>query len=145
MEKIVPDPFLENKNWAYLWINSLDFHTICFYCIPNWGLSKYIETKLQTTCVYLILSIFKKETEVWNWSPCLTFCIAFEQKFFSCDILLIDQVSFCGCFYFVGYRAICVFQLFIVYSNCFKLIFLIKLFLLHDQKVMIKLKYLANG
>ena len=43
-----------------IWMNSLKFYTVCFYCIPNWGLSKYIETKLQTTCFYLILSIFKK-------------------------------------------------------------------------------------
>ena len=32
------------------------------YC----GLSKYIETKLQTTCFYLIQSFFKKQEEVWN-------------------------------------------------------------------------------
>ena len=41
---------------------SLDqlFYTIYFYCIPNRGLSKYTETKLHTTCFYLILSIFLK-------------------------------------------------------------------------------------
>ena len=33
---------------------------------PTWGLSKYIETKLQIICLYLILSIFKEEKEVWN-------------------------------------------------------------------------------
>ena len=49
MEKLVPDPFLENKNWAY---------TVCFYCMPSRGLSKYMETKMQGTCFYLILSFF---------------------------------------------------------------------------------------
>ena len=29
--------------------------------MPSWGLSKYIETKLQTTCIYLILSYFEKK------------------------------------------------------------------------------------
>ena len=44
----------------HLWINSLQFYTVCFYCIPSWGLSTYIESNLQTTCIYLILSIFEK-------------------------------------------------------------------------------------
>ena len=60
LEKLVPDPFLKNKNWAYLWINSWKFYTVCFYCMPSWGLSKYIETRLQTIYFYLILSNFKK-------------------------------------------------------------------------------------
>ena len=55
VEKLVPDPFLDNENWEYLWMNSLKFYTVCFYCIPSWGLSKYIETKLQITCFYPII------------------------------------------------------------------------------------------
>ena len=54
MEKLAPDPSLKNQNWAYLWINSLRFYTVCYYCMPSWGLSKYIETKLQNTCFYLV-------------------------------------------------------------------------------------------
>ena len=38
---------------------SLKFFTVCFYFLPNWGLSKYIETKQQTACFYLILSFLK--------------------------------------------------------------------------------------
>ena len=60
VEKLVPDPFLKNLNWAYLWINSLKFYIVCFYCMPSWGLSIYIETTLQTACFYLISSFFKK-------------------------------------------------------------------------------------
>ena len=30
----------------------------CFCCMACWGLSKYAETKLQTTCFHLILSFF---------------------------------------------------------------------------------------
>ena len=43
-EKLFPDLFQKNQNWAYLWINHLKFCTICFYCMPGWGLSTYIET-----------------------------------------------------------------------------------------------------
>ena len=30
--------------------------------MPSWGLSKYIEIKLQTICFYLIKVFFKKKT-----------------------------------------------------------------------------------
>ena len=47
VEKLVPVPFLKNWNCVYLWTNSLEFYTVCFYCMASWRLSKYIETKLQ--------------------------------------------------------------------------------------------------
>ena len=61
VEKLIPDLFLKNQNWAYLWINSLNFYTVCFYWMESWGLSKYIETKLQTICFHFILSFIKKQ------------------------------------------------------------------------------------
>ena len=30
MEKLVPEQFVKNENWAYLWINSLKFYAVCF-------------------------------------------------------------------------------------------------------------------
>ena len=48
--------------------------------MPSWGLSKYIKTKLQTTCFYLMWSFNKKQKEVWNQSPALIFCIIFEEN-----------------------------------------------------------------
>ena len=39
----------KNQIWAYLWINSLTFYTFCFYCMLSKGLSKYIDTKVQTS------------------------------------------------------------------------------------------------
>ena len=59
-------PFPKNQNWEYLWINSLKFYTACFFCMPRWELFKYIETKLQNTCFYIIWSFFKKSNEIWN-------------------------------------------------------------------------------
>ena len=45
-----PRPFFGK----YLWINSLRFYIVCFYCMSSCVLSKYIETKLQTACFYLV-------------------------------------------------------------------------------------------
>ena len=50
----IPGPFSKNQNWVYLWINSLKLYTVSLYCMLVWGQSKYIETKLQTICLYLI-------------------------------------------------------------------------------------------
>ena len=44
VEKLFPDTLLKNQNWAYLWVNCLKFYVA--------GLSKYIETELQTNCFY---------------------------------------------------------------------------------------------
>ena len=32
-ETLFPDPYLNNENWAYLWINTVKLSTICFYCM----------------------------------------------------------------------------------------------------------------
>ena len=42
MEKLFPDPFLKNQNWACLWMNSQKFYTACFYCMTRWGLSNIL-------------------------------------------------------------------------------------------------------
>ena len=59
-KKLDPDAFLRNENWAYLWINSLKFYTVSIYFIPSWRLSKYIKTKLHTTC-YLCRAFLKNK------------------------------------------------------------------------------------
>ena len=43
VEVLFPDPLLKNQSWPELWINSQKFYTACFYCMPGWGLSKYIK------------------------------------------------------------------------------------------------------
>ena len=48
-KETTPRLFSEQLNWACLWINSLKFYTVCFYCMPNWALSKDIETKFHTS------------------------------------------------------------------------------------------------
>ena len=60
-----PGPFSEKLKLSNLWINSLKFYTVCFYYMPSWGLSKYAENKLHTTCLYIIIKLFFKKN-VWN-------------------------------------------------------------------------------
>ena len=50
VEKLFPDPFLKNQNWAYIWMSSLKFYTVFFNYRPSWGPSKYTETKLENAC-----------------------------------------------------------------------------------------------
>ena len=108
----IPRLFLKNQNWEYLCINSLKFCAVCSYCMPSWGLSKYIETKLHTTWVYLIESLFKSQNRPETSLPPIV-CMIFKEKYFSCYILLTDQTELSGSFYFVRYWAICVLQLFV--------------------------------
>ena len=56
--------------------------------------------------------------------PVSFFAWVLVEKYFSCDILLTDQISLSGCYYFVRYWALYVFQLLInhvVTSQTFKL------------------------
>ena len=53
-EGTIPGPFSKKSKLNISWINSLKFHTVCFYCVPSGRLSNYIKTKLQTTCFYLV-------------------------------------------------------------------------------------------
>ena len=59
--------------------------------IASWGLSKWIENKLQTTCFWLLQSHFNKQKDM-----------IFEEKYFS-YIILTDQISLSGCLYFARY------------------------------------------
>ena len=58
----IPRPFSKKKKqiWGYLRINSLKFCRVCLYCMPSWGLPKYIETKLLTTWFYPFQPFLKK-------------------------------------------------------------------------------------
>ena len=52
----------------------------------------------------------KKNKRGLELVSCLVFWLIFEEKSFSCYILLSDQVSLSSCLYFVRYWAICVLQ-----------------------------------
>ena len=60
VEKLVPDPFLNNKIEHISESIVLKFYTVCSYCMTSLELSKYNETKLQITCFHLVLSFLEK-------------------------------------------------------------------------------------
>ena len=129
----IPDSFIKNQK-------SLNFYTFCLCFLSSCGLSKYIETKLQTTWFYCIQRFLKKQKEDWNQPPIFIFCMIFLKKYFSCSILLTDRISLCGCLYFMrywttGYKLV---------TDCdvinfeINLIFLIEPLFSHDQNVKTK-------
>ena len=114
VEKLVPDPILKIKFEHISGSVIESFTQFVFIVCQVEGYRNIDHLQLQTTCFYLILSfLFLKKKEVWNQSLCLIFHMLFEEKYFSCYILLIDQVSLSGCLYFVRYWAICVLLLFV--------------------------------
>ena len=135
MEKLFHDSFLKNWNWAYLSINSLKFYKVYFYCISIWGLSKYSEIKVQTTCLYLIQSFIKKIRRDLK----LIFCLIFWRKLF----LLLYSINWPNSIVWLpllreilGNMCIAV----VSYPGCdviyfeINFTFVIKLFFLQDQK-----------
>ena len=93
VEKLFPDPFLKNQNCAYTWINSLNFCTVLFHCMPIWGLIKD-----------------KKDLELVSLPQ---FLHNFWKKKIILFILWTDEISSSGCLYFVRHLPICVLQLFV--------------------------------
>ena len=64
VEELFPDISLKSQNGVYLWIHSLTFYTVFLYCMVTCGLSKYSETKLQTTCFLPFIKLFKKTRSI---------------------------------------------------------------------------------
>ena len=50
----IPRPCSEKSKLSISLDQYLKSYIVCFYCIPSWELSEYIETKLEITCFYLI-------------------------------------------------------------------------------------------
>ena len=62
------------------------------------------------------IRLFQKIKRSGTNLPCLIFCIIFKQKYFSCYVLSIDQVSLCGCLYFIIFKGLSMKQI----TNFFK-------------------------
>ena len=142
VERLVPDPFLKNENWAYLRINSLKYYTVCFYCTASWGLSKYIETKLQTTCFHII-KLFRKIKRSLE----LVFLLYFPHNFWRKIFLLLYFINWPN--FIVWFPLHCEILdnmcIAIVCKPCcdimifeVNVIFLIKPFFLHNRRVVKK-------
>ena len=76
--KLFKDTFSENQNSTISIY--LTFQTVFFVVYSSWALSKYIETKQQTTFYCLIESFSKKQKVIWNSFLCRIFCIILEEN-----------------------------------------------------------------
>ena len=130
--ELVSDTFLKTYNWAYLWINSLKFYTVCFYGMavegyrdhllsPHIKLSKKIKTGLKLISLPHFPHIFWRETLLLlysiNWPSFIVWLPLL------CEILgnmCIPIICKPGCD---------------VMNFEVNLFFLIKPFFLHDEKV----------
>ena len=100
VERLVPDPFPKNWNWAYLWINSLKIlYSLCLLYVQ--ALDYQNISKLR--CWPHAFTSYKTFLKHKNWSITnlpTVFCMNFGEKFFSHYILLTDQISLSDCLYF---------------------------------------------
>ena len=66
----IPRPFSKKSKLvkAYLWINSLTFYTVCFYCMPSWELSIYtLKQSYRPLAFTSNKALLKKNRKrVWN-------------------------------------------------------------------------------
>ena len=135
-----PINFSKKSNWAYLLINSLKFYTNCLYCMLSWGLSKYIESKLQTL-PFTSNKTFLKNEKWSRTSLSASFSAWFLKKTFSLVIFyywpnFIFCLILCICNYLLTRCDVVNFEI--------NLIFLIKPFFPHDLKIEKKIKYFEN-
>ena len=70
--KTITKPSSRKTRLKCLWINSLKFHIVCFYCMPRWG--------LPTTCFNLIEIFFKKNNKRSETSLPSSFSTSFYKK-----------------------------------------------------------------
>ena len=107
VKKLVPDPFVNIKIETNLWILNLKCYKFVFILCPSQGPPKYVKSNVLTTCFNLIYSFLKSKKclKPYN-SPCLIFCMVFEEKYLSRYILLTDQFSLPDCLHFLRYRAV---------------------------------------
>ena len=133
-QKLVPDPFLKNQSWAYLWIDILKFYTVCFCFMASWGLLKNIECKLQSTSFHLILS-FKIKAGLE-----LVILPHFFHNFWRKIYLFLCSINWPN--FIAWLPLLCEILCNMCIENCLNfeinLTFLIQLFFLHDQNVVTK-------
>ena len=130
MEKLFPDAFPKNPNLAYIWINRLKDDTVCFYCIRSWGVSKYSKTKPQTTSFCLMKrsgTRLPTSFSAWFLKKIISFVVFYELTKFQFIVAFSSKIL--GGMYISDCDAI---------NVEINVIFLIKPFFLHDQKVKTK-------
>ena len=102
MEKLVPNPFLKNQNWAYLWINSLKFTQFIFISCQVEGWLKILKISCRPFDFTSYKAFLKNKRR--SGTILSTSFSAWPFK---------DKISLSGCLYFMRYWAICLFEFFV--------------------------------
>ena len=93
-------PSLKNQNWAYLWINSLNFYRVCFDCIFKSRTVKIYCWPL----AFMSYKAFSKNKKRPGTSLLALFSVWFLKKnIFHIIFYLSDQNSLSVCLYFLRY------------------------------------------
>ena len=95
-------PFSKNQNWAYLWINSMKFYTVCFIVCKVEGYQNIVKLSWRPLA-FTSNKAFCKIRKRSRRPSCLIFYILFEENCFCCHILSIYQISLSPSFFFVRY------------------------------------------
>ena len=106
----------KNENWAYLWVNSVTFYTVCFIVCQAEGYQNILKLSTKqlafTSYKASFFFFFKKKRRSGTSFP-VSFLHYFWRKIFILLSFITDQISFCCCLFFMRYWVICVLQLFV--------------------------------
>ena len=112
----VPHLFLRNQNWAYLWINSLKFHTLCFYCMSKSRTTKTNWKQGVNHLLWLHTKLFYKTKRGLK----LVFLLHFLHNFSRNIFLMIYSITWPNftvwLSHFLGYLEICLLYFFVFLS-----------------------------
>ena len=101
MKILFPDPFSKKKKIKIKHISESVYYSFIQLVFIVCQVDDY-QNILKLSCRPLAFTTYKaflkKQNEVWNLSPCLIFCMIFEE-YFICYILLLDQILLSGCLY----------------------------------------------
>ena len=98
VEKLFLGHFLKKQNWLYIWTNSLKVLQFVFIVCPSLQLSKYLETKVKTTCSSHLQQCFFKLKRGLELVSLPHFFHDFWRKLL---LALTEQISLSECFYFL--------------------------------------------
>ena len=100
--ELVPDPFPKNQKWAYFWINSLKFYTVCFYFISKSRTTKIYRAEIADRKLLLHIKLFLTNKKRFETSFPAPFSAWFWKINFS-HLLFSNQIWLPYCLYFLRY------------------------------------------
>ena len=76
-ENAVPDVFLRKK--IKIEHISVKFYSFFLLHVQVEGYRNILQLRCRPLALIPFLNVFKKQKELWNWSPFLIFCMTFEE------------------------------------------------------------------